>query len=320
MTTEFLDIGQVDEAELMFAVIVAKFDRKWIFVKHKQRDTWEIPGGHREVGEDIEDTATRELFEETGAIVFDIKPICDYSVTQNESISYGRLFYADVEVLDGLPDSEIGKIDFFDELPQNLTYPEIMPHLYQRTLSELSKKEHLETDRLILRRFGPEDWKDLDEYLSKEEVVQYEPYEVFNEEQSKQEAINRSKNDAFWAVCLKESNKLIGNIYFAQQEPKQFMTWELGYVFNSYYFGQGYATESCNAILEYGFNELEARRVIAMCNPKNTASWRLLERLNMRREGHLIKNIYFKSDAQQNPIWSDTYEYAILSEEWMRDK
>jgi nucleoside triphosphatase YtkD len=320
MKTEFWNIGEVDERELKFAVIVAKFDGKWIFVQHKQRETLEVPGGHREVGEDIDDTAARELFEETGAIAFDIKPICDYSVTNDETASYGRLFYADVEVLDGLPDSEIGKIYFLDKLPEKLTYPEIQPYLHEKVLSELRQMHHLETDRLILRRFRPEDWRDLHEYLSKEEVVQYEPYGVYNEEQSKQEAINRSKNDAFWAVCLKEDNKLIGNIYFKQQEPKQFMTWELGYVFNSSYFGKGYATESCSAILEYGFNQLEARRIIAMCNPKNTASWRLLERLKMRREGHLIKNIYFKCDAQQNPIWSDTYEYAILSEEWVGDK
>ena len=78
MRVEFSDIGQVDDKELKFAVISASFQGKWLFVKHKQRDTWEIPGGHREFGEDINDTAKRELFEESGAIDFDIKPICDY--------------------------------------------------------------------------------------------------------------------------------------------------------------------------------------------------------------------------------------------------
>ena len=52
-----------------------------------------------------------------------------------------------------------------------------------------------------------------------------------------------------------------------------------------------------------------------MCNPVNTTSWRLLERLGMRREGHLIQNIYFKKDENGEPIWSDTFEYAILKNE-----
>lgn len=53
-----------------------------------------------------------------------------------------------------------------------------------------------------------------------------------------------------------------------------------------------------------------------MCNPENTALWKLLERLNMRREGHLQKNIFFKYDEKRKPIWNDTYEYAVLSDEW----
>lgn len=175
----------------------------------------------------------------------------------------------------------------------------------------------LETERLILRKFTYDDWKELYKYLSQETVVKYEPYDVFTEDECKQEAINRSKQEAFWAVCLKENNKLIGNIYFQQQDPKEFLTWEIGYVFNPTYYGKGYATESCRRILDYGFLELKAHRIIAMCNPENTASWKLLERLNMRREGHLRKNIFFKYNEKGMPIWNDTYEYAILAYEML---
>ena len=69
-------------------------------------------------------------------------------------------------------------------------------------------------------------------------------------------------------------------------------------------------------LLEDIFRNKNARRVIAMCNPLNEPSWKLLERLRLRREGHLIKNIYFKRDKADNPIWIDTYEYAIISDEW----
>lgn len=175
----------------------------------------------------------------------------------------------------------------------------------------------LETERLILRKFSEDDWKGLHEYLSQEIVVKYEPYNALTEDECKQEALYRSKEDAFWAVCLKDNKKLIGNVYFQKQEPEEFLTWEIGYVFNPMYYGNGYATESCRAILSYGFEELKARRIIAMCNPENTASWKVLERLNMRREGHLFKNIFFKYDEKRNPIWNDTYEYAMLLDEWI---
>jgi [ribosomal protein S5]-alanine N-acetyltransferase len=175
----------------------------------------------------------------------------------------------------------------------------------------------IETERLILRKFSSDDWKDLYEYLSQESVVKYEPYEVFTEDKCKESAIKRSQNDAFWAVCLKDNNKLIGNVYFEQQEPEEFLTWEIGYVFNPSYYGKGYATESCKGILNYAFEQLNARRIVAMCNPKNTASWKLLERLNMKREGHLKKNIFFKYDKEQQPIWNDTYEYALLKDDWL---
>ena len=171
----------------------------------------------------------------------------------------------------------------------------------------------METERLLIRRFTPDDWQDLYAYLSQEAVVKYEPYEVFTEDSSKQEAIRRSEDNNFWAVCLKDCEKLIGNIYLSKQE---FDTWELGYVFNADYHGKGYATEATRVVVNDVFKNHNARRIIAMCNPLNESSWKLLERLGMRREGHLRQNIYFKKDLTGYPIWQDTYEYGILAEEW----
>lgn len=171
----------------------------------------------------------------------------------------------------------------------------------------------METERLLLRQFRHDDWEDLHEYLSQEEVVEYEPYGVFTPEESRQEAIRRSGDASFWAVCLKDTEKLIGNVYLAKQH---FDTWELGYVFNRSFQGKGYATEAIRALLDVIFAEQGAHRAVAMCNPMNRASWRLLERLGFRREGHLLQNIYFKKDAKGEPIWVDTYEYAMLATEW----
>ena len=173
----------------------------------------------------------------------------------------------------------------------------------------------METERLQIRRFLPDDWQDLFEYLSQEEVVKYEPYEVFTEEASKQEANRRAEDIGFWAVCLKDSGKLIGNIYLSKQD---YDTWELGYVFNKNYHGNGYAVEAAKALVDDIFRNKNSRRVVAMCNPLNVPSWRLLERLGLRREGHLRQNIYFKRDNAGNPIWADTYEYGILADEWLK--
>lgn len=173
----------------------------------------------------------------------------------------------------------------------------------------------LTTERLVLRPFTQDDWRDLHEYLSQDDVVRYEPYGVYTEEQSRAEALRRASDPNFWAVCSAQTGKVIGNVYFAQQEPQEFSNWELGYVFNTRYQKNGYATEACRAVLDYGFAQCSVRRVCAMCNPLNTSSWQLLERLGFRREGHLIQNIYFKQDECGNPIWCDTYEYAMLQEQ-----
>lgn len=174
--------------------------------------------------------------------------------------------------------------------------------------------KEIDTKRLIIRRFRPEDWQDLYEYLSDEEVVRYEPYGVHTRDQARETAIKRTGNDSFYAVCLKESGKLIGNLYLGKEH---FDTWELGYVFNRSYQGQGFAYESGKALLDYAFDYFGARRIVAMCNPQNHRSWKLLERLSMRREGLLVQNIYFKKNEDGEPIWLNTYEYAILKDEWI---
>lgn len=175
----------------------------------------------------------------------------------------------------------------------------------------------IQTERLIIRRFKSDDWKDLYAYLSDPDVVCYEPYDVFSEEACKDEAARRAKDDSFWAVCLKENGRLIGNIYLDKQE---FDTWELGFVFHGDYQGHGYAAESAHVLIDEAIENRHLRRLIAMCNPENTKSWRLLERLGMRREGHLIQNVFFKTDSSGNPVWQDTYYYGLLAGERNKER
>lgn len=171
----------------------------------------------------------------------------------------------------------------------------------------------IETQRLTLRAFRAEDARDLHEYLSDPEVVRYEPHGVLTEEECRSEAGRRSGDPAFWAVCLKDNGKLIGNMFLSRGELE---TWELGYVFNARYHGRGYALESARAVVDHAMTVHRAHRIVASCNPENHRSWRLLERLPMRREGHQVQNVYFRTDGEGNPVWQDTYEYAVLSSEW----
>lgn len=124
---------EVDDKLLKYAVIIAKTNGKWIFCKHKERDTYEIPGGHREPGENILDAAKRELYEETGAIKYKIKPVCVYSVTflndLNPEETFGMLYFADAFELEKELHSEIEKIIITETLPDNWTYPLIQPKL-----------------------------------------------------------------------------------------------------------------------------------------------------------------------------------------------
>ena len=132
----------VEDSLLKFAVIIAKANGKWVFCKHRERDTYEVPGGHREEGEVISETAKRELKEETGAVEFDIKPICVYSVKGktrvNENLddeSFGMLYYADIVSFEELH-SEIETILITDKLVDNWTYPLIQ----QKLIEEAQKR------------------------------------------------------------------------------------------------------------------------------------------------------------------------------------
>ena len=136
---------EVDDSLLEFAVIISKSNGKWVFCKHKERDTFEVPGGHRETGEKIEDTAVRELKEETGAVDFNIKPVCVYSVKGKTRVnenaakeSFGMLYEAEIFSFEEIH-SEIEKIVLSDDLIRQWTYPLIQPKL----ISEAKKRGYL---------------------------------------------------------------------------------------------------------------------------------------------------------------------------------
>ena len=140
----FYDPLFIPDLKLTYSVISARFEDNWIFVRHHERSTWEIAGGHIEKNETPLDAAGRELMEETGAVKFDIDCVATYSVKMDGETGWGRLYLAKIFEIGPIPDvSEIAEIKLSDHLPENLTHPDIQPYLYKKTL------EYFETKKIL---------------------------------------------------------------------------------------------------------------------------------------------------------------------------
>jgi RimJ/RimL family protein N-acetyltransferase len=168
----------------------------------------------------------------------------------------------------------------------------------------------LETERLIIRQFVIGDWPSVKPYVADPEVMKYIGDGVLSEDHSRIFVEENSGDSAeAFPVILKDRNTLVGHMilhpWFAPQ------TYEIGWVIHPDHQRKGYATEASKCILKYAFDELKCHRVIATCQPENAASYRVMEKIGMKREGHFRKCIY-RGDNH----WWDEYFYAILEEEW----
>ncbi|WP_313798951.1 GNAT family protein [Cytobacillus sp.] len=168
---------------------------------------------------------------------------------------------------------------------------------------------YIKTERLIIRNFELDDWKAVHAYTSKKSVMKYMPEGVLTEKETK-EFINRNIGDSAekFAVILADEDILIGHVEFFKYFGEH--SYEIGWVFNPEYYNKGYATEAASAIVKYGFEDLKLHRIVATCQPENIPSYRVMEKIGMRREG------YFKKCIPHGDQWWDEYYYAILAEEW----
>ncbi|HOP11519.1 MAG TPA: GNAT family N-acetyltransferase [Oscillospiraceae bacterium] len=180
----------------------------------------------------------------------------------------------------------------------------------------------LETERLTLRPPCMEDFEGVHAYSSVPENVRFMVWGPNTEEDTRnflREAEEKWKADPImeyeFAISLKGGHVIGGCGIYLNKERNTGM---LGWILHRDFWHCGYMTEAANAMMKCGFETLGLHRIYATCNADNTASYRVMERLGMRREAHFIKNCFGRVDSEK--VWHDEFYYGILDEEWKTKK
>lgn len=173
----------------------------------------------------------------------------------------------------------------------------------------------IETERLILRKFCIDDAFDLYEYLENPSVNCFTSLKIKSLDEAKKQVIERSCEELYFAICLKSTRKVIGEIFTHSDEMKD--TYSPCWMLNSKYQGYGYAYEAVYAFFEYLFIKLNARRIYTYTEDDNLSSQHLCEKLGMRKEGLFIEFVSFINNQDGTPKYENTLQYAILKREWL---
>jgi len=179
----------------------------------------------------------------------------------------------------------------------------------------------METDRLLLRSFKESDAADLYEYLKEPEVHCFECMRITSMEQAVEEAKKRAlDSDYYLAVEIKDTGKVIGEIVAHAEgtDPtnENMDTFSPCWMLHPEYKGKGYGYEAAHAYIDYLFDKCGARRVYMYTEDYNFACQKMCEKLGARREGLFKEFVSFINDENGNPIYENTYQYAILKKEW----
>ena len=180
----------------------------------------------------------------------------------------------------------------------------------------------INTERLILREFVFDDYIDMFDYLHHPLSPCFYSMKIENLKEAKEKMNEKINNDLHLAIVLKENHKVIGEIEahpessFPDDKDKPLDTYGLCWMLNEEYLNNGYGYESACAFVDYLFYEKNARRLYAYVEDYNKSSLRLCEKLHMRKEGLFKEFVSFENDENGSPIYVNTYQYALLKNEW----
>ncbi len=175
----------------------------------------------------------------------------------------------------------------------------------------------LVSERLLLRDFMVDDWPAVQAYASRPEVYRFQPWGPSTPDDARgyiEQAIAQvrmqPRTEYTLAIVLRATNVVIGasTLMIQRQQARQ---GELGYFLHPDFWGHGYATEVAYRLLQFGFITLRLQRIVATCDPRNTASVRVLEKIGMQYEGRLHKHMLLRDG------WRDSLVYSVRDHEWM---
>ncbi len=175
----------------------------------------------------------------------------------------------------------------------------------------------LETRRMILRQFTQDDFEAVHSYGSVPENIIYMPFSPNTQEDTRAFLIRSIAaaeetpcRNYQYAAVLRDTGKLIGGcgVNLSGDEA------EIGWLLHRDFWKQGFGPEMGRALLAFGFDELHMHRIIARCDAENYGSYRVMEKIGMRREG-LFLDARLANKLSHNK-YSDELYYAILKEEW----
>lgn len=174
----------------------------------------------------------------------------------------------------------------------------------------------IETERLVLRDFHPDDWEAVHEYAVDPEVSRYMPWGPNSEDETRDfidRAMGGREEDPRLhfelAITLAEGGRLIGGGGIRAAD-ENFRSADMGYCLRRDVWGLGFGTESAAALIAYGFERLGVHRIWATCDSENVRSARVLEKSGMRLEGTM------RDDTWIREHWRSTHVFAVLESEW----
>ncbi|BCR35255.1 GNAT family N-acetyltransferase [Mariniplasma anaerobium] len=178
----------------------------------------------------------------------------------------------------------------------------------------------IQTSRLIIEYAQTEDLDDIYEYVSNKEVMKYER-EDFPTKAKYEELLNYFiEHKLLYVIRLKDLPKVIGHIFLGKTNPAINNEYNIGYILNPLFHNKGYCSEASKAIINYAFLELHANRVRAACNPENIPSWKVMEKIGLKKEGYFKKRFFMKNDEFGHPIYTDQVMYGIHCSDWHIEK